>query len=135
MEVEGLSITQIGRGMLIFLGMGKSDEKKDCQVLSEKIVHLRIFDDELGKMNLSSLEIKAEILVVSQFTLYGDCRKGRRPDFDEAMRPDQAKLLYEYFIERLSSFGLVVRRGRFQESMQVRLVNDGPATFILESKK
>lgn len=134
-EVEGKVVSKITQGMLIFLGIGRTDEKSDCERLYEKIVQLRIFNDDQGKMNLSSLEIGAEILVVSQFTLYGDCWKGRRPSFEEAMKPQEAKILYEHFLNGLSSFGLKIKSGCFQESMQIHLINDGPVTLMLESRK
>ena len=133
-EIDGGIISQIGRGILIFLGIGQLDETSDCEKLYEKIVNLRIFDDDFGKMNLSSLEVKADFLVVSQFTLYGDCRKGRRPSFDEAMKPQEARILYDHFLKGLSSFGLKAQSGHFQESMQIHLINDGPVTLLLDSK-
>jgi D-tyrosyl-tRNA(Tyr) deacylase len=133
-EVDGKCISEIRRGIVVFLGINQSDQASDSEQLYEKIIHLRIFDDEQGKMNLSVLEVGAEILVVSQFTLYGDCKKGRRPSFDEAMKPQGAKMLYEHFLRGLSSFGLKIKSGRFQEYMQIHLINDGPVTFMLESK-
>lgn len=132
-EFQGQVIAEIGKGILLFLGIGIHDNEEDSKKLAEKIPVLRIFDDENGKMNLSLLDIKGELLIVSQFTLFGDCRKGRRPGFDEAMKPDLAKLLYEDFLSRVSTYGIAVKSGRFQEMMQVHLINDGPVTFILDT--
>jgi D-tyrosyl-tRNA(Tyr) deacylase len=131
--VQGEVVSEIGRGLLVFLGIGRLDRNENSDYLCEKIVHLRIFDDLEGKMNLSALDVRGEVLLVSQFTLMGDCRKGRRPGFDGAMKPQEAKVLYNYFYEKLSSYGLGVREGRFQESMQVHLTNDGPVTLLLEN--
>lgn len=133
-KIQGKEIAHIGNGILVFVGIGKSDQERDADYLSEKIVNLRIFDDDVGKMNLSGLEVGAEILVVSQFTLCGDCQKGRRPGFDEAMKPHEAKILYECFLKTVAGFGLNVKSGLFQEIMQVHLINDGPVTFLIESR-
>jgi D-tyrosyl-tRNA(Tyr) deacylase len=132
-EVGGETVGVIGRGILVLLGVEKGDGERDAGWLAEKIVNLRIFEDQAGKMNLSVQEIVGELLVVSQFTLAGNCAKGRRPSFDSAATPAEANRLYEYFVERLRVMGLKVATGVFQAMMQVSLVNDGPVTFILES--
>lgn len=134
-EVNGRITGEIGPGLLIFLGVGEEDTEKDCDYLANKIVHLRIFSDDQGLMNLSLIEIEGAVLVVSQFTLWGDCRKGRRPSFTRAARPEKARELYEYFIGILRGKGLKVSTGEFQEMMDVHLVNDGPVTLILDSSK
>jgi D-aminoacyl-tRNA deacylase len=126
---------RIGRGILVFLGVGPDDHIDDVKYLAEKIAHLRIFADEADRMNLSLLDIRGEILVVSQFTLFGDCRKGRRPSYAGAAPPDRAKSLYEAFVEELRKYELSPSTGRFQEMMQVHLINDGPVTLLLDSKK
>jgi len=118
----------------VLLGISRSDEKKDADYLADKITHLRIFEDDAGKMNRSLIETGGEVMVVSQFTLLGDCRKGRRPSFVEAAPPERAEKLYEYFVDKLKSKGTPVATGRFQAMMAVSLVNDGPVTLILESK-
>jgi D-tyrosyl-tRNA(Tyr) deacylase len=132
-EVDGNSVGEIGKGILVLLGVEKGDAEGDAEWLAEKIANLRIFEDQAGKMNLSVREIGGELLVVSQFTLAGNCAKGRRPSFDSAAPPAEANRLYEYFVERLRVTGLTVATGVFQAMMQVSLVNDGPVTFILES--
>jgi D-tyrosyl-tRNA(Tyr) deacylase len=132
--VGGETVGAIGRGILVLLGVEKGDGERDADWLAEKIVNLRIFEDQAGKMNLSVQEIVGELLVVSQFTLAGNCAKGRRPSFDSAAPPEKANRLYEYFVERLRAMGLKVATGVFQAMMQVSLVNDGPVTFILESR-
>jgi D-aminoacyl-tRNA deacylase len=132
-QVDAKIVGQIGRGILILLGVEKGDGERDAAWLAEKIVSLRIFEDGSGKMNLSIREIGGELLAVSQFTLAGNCAKGRRPSFDSAAPPEEANRLYEYFVERLRGLGLPVATGIFQAMMQVSLVNDGPVTFILES--
>jgi len=134
-EVEGKTVGQIGKGIVILLGVEKGDEERDADWLAEKICNLRIFEDQAGKMNLSLLETGGEILAVSQFTLAGNCAKGRRPSFDSAAPPQEAKRLYEYFVERLRGLGTKVETGIFQAMMQVSLANDGPVTFILESPR
>ena len=132
-QVEGENIATIGSGLLLFLGVNHLDTRADADWLVEKISVLRIFGDESGKMNLSVVDIGGEVLVVSQFTLYGDCRKGRRPGFSQASDPVLATELYEYFQGQLKSLGLKVSAGRFGAHMEVSLVNDGPVTFILDS--
>lgn len=130
--VEGQTVGEIGRGILVLLGVEKGDDEGKADWLAEKIVNLRIFEDEAGKMNRSVQEIGGSLLVVSQFTLAGNCAKGRRPSFDTAAPPDEGKRLYEYFVESARKLGLPVATGIFQADMQVALVNDGPVTFILE---
>ena len=125
----------IEKGLLILLGVGKGDSEGDISFLTSKIPELRIFEDEAGKFNLSLKEIGGEMLVVSQFTLYGDCRKGRRPSFTDAEEPGPAKRLYEQFISRLREQGIPVQTGEFQAKMEVRLINDGPVTLLLDSRQ
>jgi D-tyrosyl-tRNA(Tyr) deacylase len=124
---------QIGAGLLVLLGVAASDNEKDADYLADKLIHLRIFSDDAGKMNRSALDSGAAFLVVSQFTLYGDCRKGRRPGFDAAAPPERARELYEYFTRRIRESGLHTQTGVFQAHMEVELVNDGPVTFLVES--
>lgn len=130
--IEGKIYSSIGFGMLIFLGVEKEDNYENAQKLSEKLINLRIFEDKEGKMNKSLLDVKGEILVVSQFTLAGDCKKGTRPSFDKAAPPDEANKLYEDFVKLISSYGLTVKTGEFQAMMDVSLINDGPVTFLIE---
>ena len=132
-DVDHKTVGAIGKGLLILLGVAKADTQADADWLLEKIVNLRIFEDEVGKMNLSALDTKGGLLVVSQFTLYGDTRKGRRPGFDQAARPEEARPLYEYFLERARSTGLQTAAGIFQAEMAVHLCNDGPVTLICDS--
>jgi len=134
-EVKKRVVGQIGPGLLILLGVGQDDTLKDCEYLAGKISHLRIFSDEKGFMNLSLLDTKGAALVVSQFTLWGDCRKGRRPSFVKAAPPEPARDLYEHFVELLKREGLTVATGMFQEMMDVHLINDGPVTLMLDSHK
>src|SRR6202045_4197316 len=129
------SVAAIDVGLLVLLGVGRSDTEADASYLAEKIVGLRIFEDERGKMNRSVQDIRGGILVVSQFTLYGDVRRGKRPSFDAAAPPERARQLYEYFVERIRATGLPCQIGRFQETMQLELVNDGPVTILLDSSK
>ena len=132
-EVDGRIVGEIGPGLLIFLGVGEGDSENDGEYLANKIVHLRIFPDDRDLMNFSLIDTGGEALVVSQFTLWGDCRKGRRPSFTRAARPEIARQLYEDFISRVKGKGVKVATGEFQEMMNVHLVNDGPVTLILES--
>jgi D-tyrosyl-tRNA(Tyr) deacylase len=129
--VDGRTVGKIGRGLLLLIGFEKGDTEEGFPKIAEKIVNLRIFDDEEGKMNLSLLDLKLEILAVSNFTLAGDTRKGRRPSFDKAERPDRALELYKKFVGELKKFGVKVEEGVFGARMEVKLVNDGPVTFIL----
>ena len=132
--IDSSLFSQIGFGMLVLLGVEKGDESVNADKLAEKLVHLRIFEDENGKMNKSLLDVNGEMLVVSQFTLAGDTSRGNRPGFDTAARPDVAKPLYEYVVEELRHSGLKVETGVFQADMQVSLINDGPVTFMLEKR-
>jgi len=127
-------IGRIGRGLLVLVGVAAGDGPPDAEFLANKIVNLRIFEDDGGRMNRSLLETGGEILVVSQFTLLGDCRKGRRPSFAAAAEPAKARELYEHFVRQLAHLGAVVQTGRFQAMMEVALINDGPVTLILESR-
>ena len=131
--VDSRETGRIGKGALIFLGVGKEDTDEDMDYLIRKVSQLRMFEDDQGKMNLSAVEVKAEFLVVSQFTLIGDCSKGRRPSFDKAAGPDLAEKLYERFVAKLRDHDFKVETGEFQAMMDVALVNDGPVTFVLES--
>ncbi len=133
-QVAGEKVAEIEKGLLVLLGVAEADSTAEADYLAEKIVNLRIFEDEAGKMNLSLLETGGRMLVVSQFTLLGDCRKGRRPSFTGAALPEKANQLYEYFVERIRAYGIPTETGRFGAMMQVALINDGPVTFILESK-
>ena len=128
------TVAKIDRGLLVLLGVAKPDQTADADFLAEKIVNLRIFEDEQGKMNRSLIDIGGEMLVVSQFTLLGNCRKGRRPSFIDAAGPDKANEVYEYFVTRVRKTGVHVATGRFRAMMEVALINDGPVTLILESK-
>lgn len=130
-EVTG----QIGIGLLVLLGVGERDQKADAEYCAEKICGLRIFEDQDGKMNRSVLDIGGNILAVSQFTLYGDVRRGKRPSFDAAAKPGQARKLYEHFVEHVRATGLRCETGRFQEMMKVELVNNGPVTILIDSGK
>jgi D-tyrosyl-tRNA(Tyr) deacylase len=129
------TVGEIGRGLLVLLGVTHADTEVDADYLADKIAGLRIFEDENGKMNLDAASVGGGVLVVSQFTLYGDVRRGKRPSFDAAAPPEHARQLYEYFVERIRAAGLPCQTGRFQEMTQVELVNDGPVTILLDSKK
>ncbi len=133
--VAGEVVGEIGPGLLVLLGVGQGDAEADADYLAEKIAGLRIFEDAEGKMNRAVEESGGAVLAVSQFTLYGDVRRGKRPSFDAAARPEQARGLYEHFVEKIRAAGLRCEAGRFQEMMQVELVNDGPVTILLDSKK
>ena len=133
-SVEGEQISAIGPGLLVLLGVADTDEPEDTAFLAEKVVNLRIFADEQGKMNRSLADISGQMLVVSQFTLLGDCRKGRRPSFVHAASPDKADAMYLDFVEQVRAKGTDARTGQFQAMMDVALVNDGPVTLIVESK-
>ncbi|MCX7774368.1 MAG: D-aminoacyl-tRNA deacylase [Clostridia bacterium] len=135
-RVDGQVTGRIGRGILVLLGVGQGDDRKDLEYLAEKIINLRIFEDAEDKMNLSLLDVKGGILVVSQFTLYGDCRKGKRPSYSDAARPEEAKRFYEDFIAYIcEKYALDVQTGVFQAMMDVDFINDGPVTLLLDSKK
>lgn len=133
--VDGYTTGEIGLGLLVLLGVGHDDSEADAGYLAEKVCGLRIFEDENNKMNRSALDVGGSVLAVSQFTLYGDVRKGKRPSFDAAAPPESARRLYECFIGHIRAAGLRCETGRFQETMQVELVNDGPVTILLDSKK
>lgn len=134
-SVEGRVVGRIGRGLLVLVGIAAGDTPESGRTLAEKIVNLRVFDDAQGKMNRSLLEAGGDVLSVSQFTLLGDCRKGRRPSFDRAAAPDLARPLYEAFLDSLRALGANVQTGQFQAMMDVELVNDGPVTLLLDSEK
>ena len=134
-RVAGEEVGRINQGILVLLGVGHQDGRQDAEYMAEKVVHLRIFADEQGKMNRSLLDVGGGLLAVSQFTLWGDCRKGRRPSFVAAAEAAKAETLYEAFIDHARSFGVTLSSGRFQEMMEVSLVNDGPVTLLLDSKK
>jgi D-tyrosyl-tRNA(Tyr) deacylase len=133
--VENKVVGEIGAGLLVLLGVGANDTHADADYLVEKIIGLRIFEDADGKMNLPLTEVDGSMLVVSQFTLYGDTRRGKRPSFDAAAPPEKARELYKYFVERVRAVGLRCETGLFQASMQVELVNQGPVTILLDSNK
>jgi D-aminoacyl-tRNA deacylase len=133
--VDGEIVGDIGRGLLVLLGVTHADNEADADYLAGKVAGLRIFEDENGKMNLDTAAVGGGILMVSQFTLYGDVRRGKRPSFDAAASPERARELYEYFVERIRDAGLPCQTGRFQEMMEVELVNDGPVTILLDSSK
>jgi D-tyrosyl-tRNA(Tyr) deacylase len=134
-EVAGDIAGEIGAGLLVLLGVARDDTGSDADYLAEKINNLRVFDDAEGKMNLSLLETGGAMLVVSQFTLYGDVRRGRRPSYSDAAEPEKANELYQYFIDRVRSLGVRVETGVFQAMMKVSLTNDGPVTILLDSRK
>lgn len=132
---QGRLIARLGKGLLVLVGIDREDALTDVHYLADKIAQLRVFENDQGKMNLTVEEVSGEILVVSQFTLLGDCRKGRRPSFSQAAAPEKARELYERFVHRFRELGLPVQTGVFQESMEVGLVNDGPVTLMLDSKR
>jgi D-tyrosyl-tRNA(Tyr) deacylase len=134
-NVDEEIIGEIGRGLLVLLGVAQEDAEADADYLAEKIAGLRIFEDDDGKMNLSVVDAGGAVLAVSQFTLFGDVRRGKRPSFDAAARPERARELYEYFVERVRAAGLRCETGRFQAMMDVEMVNSGPVTILLDSKK
>lgn len=133
--VNGKMVGRIDRGLLVYLGVGKNDTEKDVDWMCEKIANLRIFEDENGKMNLSLLQVDGELLVISQFTLYGDCRRGRRPSFDEAAPAEFGEKLYELFIEKMRQQLRKVEKGVFGAHMEVESINDGPVTILLDSER
>ena len=133
--VDNEIVGQIERGFLVLLGIGTDDADDDAVYLAQKIAGLRVFEDEAGKMNLALPDVEGRVLAVSQFTLFGDCRKGRRPSFVDAARPESAEQLYETFVSELCGQGVEVETGRFQKHMDVALVNDGPVTLLLDSRK
>jgi D-tyrosyl-tRNA(Tyr) deacylase len=134
-SVDGRQLAQIGRGLLVLVGVGKTDDTDDLAYIARKIRDLRIFEDENGKMNCSVVDVGGQVLVVSQFTLYGDCRRGRRPSFDAAAPPQEARPLYEALVTQLRQSGLTVATGEFQAMMSVELVNEGPVTLVLDSER
>ena len=134
-RVDGELVGRVGPGLLVLVGIERRDTREGGQSLAQKIANLRVFDDDQGRMNRSLLETSRAALCVSQFTLYGDCRKGRRPSYDRAAPPDEARPLYEAFVESLRGLGVSVETGRFQAMMEVELVNDGPVTLLLDSER
>ena len=133
--MDGRVTGKIGKGLLVFVGVGKGDGDTDVSYLSSKIPDLRIFEDYSGKFNLSLKEVGGEMLIVSQFTLFGDIRKGRRPSFTDAEDPSVAKILYEQLVEKMKGQGIPVQTGEFQAKMEVHLINDGPVTLLIDSKQ
>ncbi len=133
--VNGEVAGEIGRGLLVLLGVGRNDTEADATYLAEKIAGLRVFEDDQGKMNLSIQEVGGSVLAVSQFTLYGDVRRGKRPSFDAAAPPERARQLYEFFVAQIRAVGLRCETGRFQGMMKVELVNEGPVTILADSEK
>ncbi len=134
-RVGGDTVSEIGRGMLVLLGVAQDDSEADADYLADKIAGLRIFEDAEGKMNRAAAESGGAVMAVSQFTLFGDVRRGKRPSFDMAARPEKAEQLYEYFVGKIRAAGLRCETGKFQAMMEVELVNDGPVTILLDSKK
>lgn len=133
--VDGEKVGEIGKGFMVLLGVNARDTEDDVRYMAEKVVNLRVFEDADDKMNLSLKDVGGELLVVSQFTLYGDCRKGRRPSFIEAARPEQANSLYEKFVAECRGYGVKTETGTFQADMKVDIVNDGPVTLIIDSER
>lgn len=134
-RIDGETVGRIDCGLLVLLGVGKEDAEADANYLADKVAALRVFEDQAGKMNLSMADVGGAVLAVSQFTLFGDVRRGKRPSFDAAALPDRAKELYEHFVERIRTVGLHCETGRFQAMMEVELVNDGPVTILIDSKR
>ena len=134
-KVDGKTIGEIDKGLLVFLGVGEGDTEKDLKYIADKCIGLRIFSDEEDKMNLSLTDVGGQMLVISQFTLYGDCRKGRRPSFTSSMEPVKAKEMYECFIKYVEETGIKTAHGEFGADMKVELINDGPVTLMLDSTK
>jgi D-tyrosyl-tRNA(Tyr) deacylase len=134
-RIEQETVGEIGPGLLVFLGVGQDDTKEDVSYLVEKVLHLRIFADGQSRFNLSLTDIHGSLLIVSQFTLWGDCRKGRRPSFSHSAPPEKAEPLYNLFVRKAKEAGLTVASGRFQAMMEVHLINDGPVTLLLDSHK
>jgi D-aminoacyl-tRNA deacylase len=134
-RVNGEIVGEIPQGLLVLLGVAPDDTESDANYLADKVAGLRIFEDDAGKMNRSVADVDGAVLAVSQFTLFGDARKGKRPSFDAAARPERADVLYRHFVERIRALGLRCETGRFQETMEVELVNEGPVTILLDSKK
>jgi D-tyrosyl-tRNA(Tyr) deacylase len=134
-SVGGKVISYIAQGFLVLIGVGRGDTEQDADYIAAKTAGLRVFEDQAGKMNLALADVKGSVLAVSQFTLYGDCRGGRRPSFIEAAPPDEGKRLYEIYVQKLRALGVPVQTGEFQAMMDVELVNDGPVTILLDSKK
>lgn len=133
--VDGNTVGSIGQGLVVLLGVSEKDTAEDVLYMADKIVNLRIFEDEAEKMNLSLLDVKGELLLISQFTLYGDCRKGRRPNFMNAARPEKAEELYNALVEKCREMGVKTETGTFQAYMKVNIENDGPVTVIVDSEK
>ena len=133
--VDGKIIGSIGKGIAVLLGVAKGDTEQDADFLAQKLINLRMFEDDAGKMNLSAQDVGGEILVVSQFTLIADCRRGRRPGFSYAAPPEEADRLYQYFVAQLRGAGMRVETGQFQAMMLVKIFNDGPVTFVVESQE
>ena len=132
--IKNKVFSKIDNGLVIFLGIKKGDHINDADKIIDKVINMRIFNDNNNKMNLSAIDIESDIMVVSQFTLYGNIKKGRRPSFIDAENPDIAKKLYNYFIDKIKAKGFFVRAGKFRETMSIDLINDGPVTFILDSR-
>ena len=133
-SIEKKLVNEIGPGLLVLLGVADNDQTKDADYLADKIVNLRIFEDDNSKMNRSLIETRGEMMVVSQFTIFGDCRKGRRPSFANAAPPEKAEKLYSYFVDEITKIGIPVKTGVFRAMMDISLINDGPVTIIIDSK-